>query len=491
MPRLNMMMDDGGGDTAKPLSDAQINLLVEGFSAIANAQTVLNNPKATKSQKTAAKNALVQSQKNTSSYLTDEFTKIGTKINDINTEIERLTTRKPDPTPVPIPVPTTVTPGGSGSGTPYTPGSGVSSNTLPGYTPFTGSGLNTPAPLTPTANRTLVSQSTKRLTGGVVQVIAKYSDGSTEIVDEYKDFSARDTALNMFRNAGLDNGFINSLMQTIEGVYANSVAPTDAEVLNAINNSDAYKTRFKGNEIIRKRIADGQGRPGDLLLSPKQYIDLENTYRDYMRQAGMPEGFYDSPDDFHNLIGNGISPSELRDRVSVASDALNKADANVLGALRRYYGLSQGDLVAYLLDPERALPVLNTKVSSNKNTFQDLSRIYETAQVGGAAARQGFTTGANETSADRLLAEEIVSQGKSAQAESAFAAAKSIEPDYKRLGALYGDYVDPQDFVRETLQLEGGVEAGRRRRKLASRERATFDGSSAIGQTTLQRRTDL
>jgi hypothetical protein len=338
-----------------------------------------------------------------------------------------------------------------------------------------------------TPARTLVTQKTVRRLGGKVVTVNVYSNGDEEDVSVEEDMSAGQAAADMFRAAGLDEAFVESLMDTIRGVYANNISPTTGQIKTAINTSQAYKTRFKGNETIRQRMANGQGRPGDQLLSPAEYIALENTYRTIFSDAEMPAGYYDNVDDFANLIGNGVSAAELKSRVDTAGSALREADTSTLNTLQQYYNLSQGDLVAYLLDPTRAMPILEGRQTQGQyglNSREELQRQYAAAQVGGSAARQGLDAGQG-------LSEEIVQQGKQQYAEQAFSAAGAENENVKRLGSLYGEPLDFKDMVKETLSLTGGVESGKKRRKFASKERAAFGGQSALDKSSLSRRQDV
>lgn len=337
------------------------------------------------------------------------------------------------------------------------------------------------------APRTVVDIVERRQLNGVVQRIRVYSDGSEDILDSRTDKGAGEAAAEIFRAAGLGDAFVNSLMASIDAVYAANIDPSEAQVLSSIYNSQAYKDRFKGNEVIRQRMANGQGRPGDRLLTPKEYIDAENSYRQILQDAQMPEGFYDSPDDFTNFIGNSVSVAELKSRVDTAFDALNYADESVTQSLSRYYNMTKGDLVSYLLDPTRAMPILEgrqTQGAYGMNSRTELQRAYEASKVGGAAARQGLDS-------DRALSEEIVDLGKSDRAEEAFAAGGAANNDLKRLGSLYGEPLDFKDLVKESLNLSGGVESGKKRRKFASKERAAFGGQGALDKSSLSRSQDV
>lgn len=345
-------------------------------------------------------------------------------------------------------------------------------------------------PPPPTVAPTLVGIETVYEAGGFMVTYNIYSDGSRSERSRVRERTAGDAVEAMFRNLGLDQAFSASLVGIINNLYASNVKPTEAEILNAVYTSEPYKQRFKANEVIRQRIADGQGRPGDRMLTPAEYIEAENTYRTILADRDMPQGFYDSPDDFTNLIANSISASEFKSRVDTAYDALNFADENVVGALRDYYNMSTSDMAAYLLDPARALPVLEGRAARSTgaygmNSRTELQRMYGTATIAGMGRRQGLMPGEE-------ISGEIYDLGKTKQeTEAAFSKAAEDAPAVERLGKLYGEAMDFKDIVREDLNLSGGAASGRKRRRFASKERAQFAKQSALGSTSLRDRTDV
>lgn len=292
--------------------------------------------------------------------------------------------------------------------------------------------------------------------------------------------SALDSLTAMFTNAGLDKTFTDKLIAVVTNMYATNVNPNESEMLNAIYNSDAYKQRFVGNEKMRQRMASGKALPGDRLLNPAEYIQLESDYKEYMQQAGLPAGFYDQPEDFSNFIGNGVALTEVKARVDIASAALNTADAATVNALRSQYGLSTADLTAYLLDPDRALPIFE-----GRNTLVNLQKAWGASEIAGSAERVGYGT------AGKPLSEEIFNSGKKQYAEQAFQQAAQLQPGLDRLNKIQGGDASTEGVVREQLALTGGTEAGLKRRKLASKERALFNQQSAVGRTSLSRATKV
>mgnify|MGYP006274590987 CR=1 FL=1 len=324
----------------------------------------------------------------------------------------------------------------------------------------------------------VVGTRTVRKTGGVVEVVEVMSDGSVgKTIESYTDFGARDSVMKMFQNTGLGDTFIKSLMDTIDKVYEENIMPTDVQILNSIYTSDAYKQRFAANEAIRKRLEDGKGRPGDKLLTPAEYIQVEDQYRTILQEAGLPVGFYDQPEDFTNLISNSISSAELTSRVNIAQAALQRADQQIVKALQDYYDLSTGDLVAYLLDDKKAFDAINSRY---QYSTEQAKLMYTSAEVGGAATRAGMEGGITKG-----FAEEITKAGKADMAERAFQNAARDQRDYRRLMGLYGETAGTEDLARESLALAGGAEIGIKTKKLASKERAKFMQRSAIDRTSL------
>ena len=326
--------------------------------------------------------------------------------------------------------------------------------------------------------RSVVGVVTRRKTGGIVQTVQIWSDGTETVIDEYKDNSARDSVMAMFQNLGLGDEFLNSLMGTIDKVYADNIAPTDAQILNSIYSSEAYKKRFAGNEIIRQRMASGKGTPGDRLLTPAEYIKTEAAYRELMSEAGLPTGFYDQQEDFAKFIAElGTSVAEISERVNIAKAALQNADSFIKDSLKTYYGWSEGDMVAYLLDSERAFDAINSRF---KYTTTQLKEAYTEAEIGGSALRAGIEGGIT-----KQFAEEISKAGKASQAEQTFQTAARQQADYRRLMGLFGEKTTNEDLAREALGLAGGAEIGIKAKRLASKERARFETRSAVDRTSL------
>ena len=131
---------------------------------------------------------------------------------------------------------------------------------------------------------------------------------------------------------------------------------TEAVVLR-LRESERFQERFKGMQM-----RDDAGLPA---ISPAEYISLERSYRQAMMTAGIPEGFYDSPDDFAAFIGNDVSQAEMAERVSMAATAARSIDPNLQTQLQELYGIGiegPGELTAFFLDPDRGTSVIEQRL---------------------------------------------------------------------------------------------------------------------------------
>src|SRR5688572_31494696 len=103
--------------------------------------------------------------------------------------------------------------------------------------------------------------------------MADYTDALTLIQSQLRDWG------------------LESLSPAIEGYLTGGDSPTVA--LAKLRETNEYKTRFKANELRRAK--------GLAALSEAEILGNEMQYRQVMRSYGLPEGFYDSYEDFQNF----------------------------------------------------------------------------------------------------------------------------------------------------------------------------------------------
>lgn len=139
----------------------------------------------------------------------------------------------------------------------------------------------------------------------------------------------------------------------------------DADAVMAlIRTTPEYKQRFPAMDALAKK-----GRA----ISEAEYINYEQTASGLERRYGLPTGMLMGK--VTDLLSNEVSATELNDRVVLASAASIQAPQDLRETFQRYYGIDQGGLTAYFLDPTVATPLLEKR--------------YGTAIIGREAAAQG------------------------------------------------------------------------------------------------------
>lgn len=226
----------------------------------------------------------------------------------------------------------------------------------------------------------------------------------------------------------------------------------DTQVVAELRKTAEYKQRFKGN--VARQDA------GLTPLSESNYLSYEDQARQVMKAAGLPSGFYDSPDDFAGFIGNDTSASELNTRVQLAFSLVNQEPLEVQQQAAQL-GLSTSDLAAGILDPNAALPLLQRKL--------------QMAQIGGASVMSGY----GQLGRDQL--DRLASFGvDEATARKGFGNLVSLSP------LLAGNAGEEDITQNEALGAQFGIDA-QAQEKLSRRQRerlAQFktDGGAAVTQ---------
>ena len=162
--------------------------------------------------------------------------------------------------------------------------------------------------------------------------------------------------------AALGDFGLMSLYNRVVGFIKEGYEPDAIMVL--IRTTDEYKQRFPAMQALAEK-----GRA----ISESEYIDYEKTAAGLERRYGLPEGMLMGS--VTDLLTNEVSASELNDRVILASAASIEAPDEVKGTFRDFYGIDEGGMTAYFLDPDRATPLLEKQ--------------YATSLIGVEAARQG------------------------------------------------------------------------------------------------------
>lgn len=214
-----------------------------------------------------------------------------------------------------------------------------------------------------------------------------------------------------------------------------------------------YQARFPGIDVLRKK-----GRA----ISESQWIEYERSAAQMFRAAGLPSGFYDRPNDFSKFITGEVSLAELQDRVQTYTQAAFAQPPELRNQLRRLYGVNEGDLAAFFMDPNRALPLIQQR--------------FVAAQVSGRAATAGF--GQLTASEAEGLAQEGVTDEEAAEAFG----------EVVNAAELFQPIEGGEDTLGRSDQLSlvaGNTQARQRVEKQAARRKARFgQGGGFAGSQT-------
>lgn len=262
-------------------------------------------------------------------------------------------------------------------------------------------------------------------------------------------------------NLGSLSGVITQLLtqgMTFDSVlakikYDKTINPATGKAYNA-----DYTLRFAGNQ---SRIDKGLNA-----LTERQYIDNENSYAETLKAYGLNNML--SVDrtaneaKFATYIANDLSPVEFKDRIDLAATRVLNMDPAIQKNFQEYYpGVTKTDLISYFLAPDETLPLLKTKVNA--------------AEIGAAAGYQGLGIGVGR-------AEELAKFGESyEQAKVDYSKVAEVLPTGQKLSSIYNEEgIAYNQGTAEDEFIKNDAAAKLKRNRLASKERASFQGDSGL-----------
>jgi len=271
--------------------------------------------------------------------------------------------------------------------------------------------------------------------------------------------SAFDLLLAEFQRYGL-----GALVEPLKNLITNDTS--EGELTLLLRQTPAYQQRFAAN---KDRIAKGL-----TALKESDYLAMEDQYQNIMRNYGLPASYYAKGDlgrqeGFEKLLANDVSATELEDRVMTAQSRVINANPEIKQALRQFYpDITDGDILAYTLDPTKALTDIKRKVTA--------------AEIGGAALGAGLKT-------SQLAAEGLAGYGVTKQqAQQGYSAIAEFLPTGEKLSQIYQEspYTQTQ-AEQEIFNLANSAEAAKKRKRLSGLETASFSGSSGMSGGALSR----
>jgi hypothetical protein len=264
-----------------------------------------------------------------------------------------------------------------------------------------------------------------------------------------------------------DDRFVTDLTKFVEDSISKGYTSDTISAL--LPQTEAYKTRFKGNE---GRLAAGLSA-----YSPSEYLQAEDTYAEILNRFNL--GGLATRDQFADLISNRKSASEVADLVQNVYFRIQNADSVLrqqLNTLKIGAGLTDADLAQALLSGKEGAQTLKQKIAG--------------AEVGAEAATRGLSA---------IRAQNLANLGVTReQARTGFEAIRQTQPTFEKLSDIYNRPAAPAtpearaartESVQEELEREQfqGLRSEERAR-LAQQEQAAFMGSSGTQGIGLRRR---
>ena len=291
------------------------------------------------------------------------------------------------------------------------------------------------------------------------QQVAVFSDGSTTVIGAAQDKigerkSAFDLLRQEFERYGLGDLVGDTLTLAQEGV-------SPAEFSLRLRQTPTYKERFSAN--------DARIKAGLTALNEAQYVALEDQYQNIMRQYGLPQSFYSTgkagrQPELEKFLAGDVSPAELEDRIQIAVNRIQNAPTETMTALEKFYPeITKANLLAYTLDPQKALP--------------EIKRQVQAAEIGGAALGAGLA-------AEKQTALDLAKMGVTgAQAQQGYQSIAGGLERGSQLAQIYGQEPYTQTTAeQEVFGMPGAASARRKRQQISGLEAATFGGTAQAGR---------
>jgi len=293
--------------------------------------------------------------------------------------------------------------------------------------------------------------------------VEEYTKEYLAKVTEAEKDAERKSAFNILKMEFQQYG-LGSLVDKISNLLTDGTPP--AEFALRLRGTQEYKDRFKANEV---RLSKGLSA-----LDPADYVALEDKYQAIMRNYDLPESYYTKDETgrqmgFEQLLGSDVSSTELENRIITAKDRVVNANPEVARTLKQFYpGITNGDILAYALDPKNALNEIQRKVT--------------VAEIGGAAMQSGLGT-------NLARAEELQKYGvdKASAVEGYSAIGAGLQRGSELASIYQQDPYTQSTAESELFKLPGQQEARKQRQKVTGLEKATFGGQSGVTSGALAR----
>lgn len=223
-----------------------------------------------------------------------------------------------------------------------------------------------------------------------------------------------------------------------------------------------YQQRFPGMASLRKKSRT---------ITEKEYMDIEKAMTQTARFFDLPKGFYDGPEDFGNLIGAEVSAKEFQDRLQIGQDLSRTLNPSVKQQLIDFYGVGEGDLTAFVLDADKALPLIQKQAKA--------------AQFVGIGRAAGFELrGITSGQAENIAGTESYAKLSERELAQALGQAGQLRRTQKRLAGIEGQDYSEQEALSAVI--EGSPQALLASQQRAAREGARFSARGGVTGSSLR-----
>ena len=179
---------------------------------------------------------------------------------------------------------------------------------------------------------------------------------------------------------------------------------------------------------------------------------------------------------FGKLIGNEVSAKEYQDRLQVGQDLARGLNPAIKTELINLYNVGEGDITAYVLDSDRALPLIQKQAKA--------------AQFVGLGRSAGFKLGGiTAGQAENIAGTESYAKLSQAELTKALGAAGQLRRTQERLANLEGVAYNEQEALSAVI--EGSPEALLASQQRAQREAARFSTRGGVTGSSLRSTTQF
>jgi hypothetical protein len=268
---------------------------------------------------------------------------------------------------------------------------------------------------------------------------------------------------------------ITGLAAIIDKIRSDYPSITSEDMLTLLRNDSRYNTeynkRFSGNAALKAA--------GKEPLDEKTYLSHERQYADIFAKYDVSQ--FANTAQYTKLIGFGITPEKATARISMGYERVINNKSTLQAFQQFYKQITTGEIVAALLDPGTQIPALERKVT--------------TAEIGGAALRQGLNAFEAATDIQSKRYSNVmggtigagVIEGYNVTGTQATADYEKIAKDLPQLEFLSSISKGVPQYGQqeaEKAEILGLASEQRKKDALLALERARYQGSAGTSATS-------